>query len=75
MSDWKEVVEEGQVFWVNDELGNVLKLSDGSYLSMMPLVCRLGPFSTLEEAKESLKHKQQVRDLVENTVMAQKGRM
>jgi hypothetical protein len=54
MSDWKQVAEEGQVFWVHEEHGNVLKAGDGVYISMLPKVIRLGPFETLEQAQSAL---------------------
>lgn len=54
MSDWKEVHEEGQVFWVNEELGNVLKAGEGVYISMLPKIIRLGPFETLSQAQQAL---------------------
>jgi hypothetical protein len=65
MSDWKEVVEEGRVFWINDELGNVVKVGDDSYVAMVPLICRLGPFNSLEDAKEALTHKQELKNIIE----------
>jgi hypothetical protein len=51
MGNWTEIVEEGQVFWVHSELGNVLKAGEGVYIAMMPKVIRLGPFETLDQAK------------------------
>ena len=65
MSSWTEVVEEGQVFWVNNELGNVVKIDDKSFVAMMPMICRLGPFSSLEEAKSVLTRKKEIKDLIE----------
>lgn len=53
-NDWKEIAEEGQLFWVNDELGNVVKLDENSFLAMLPKVIRLGPFETLEQAQKAL---------------------
>ena len=53
-NSWKEVVEEGQVFWVNDQLGNVVKIDDKSFIAMLPKVIRLGPFETLEQAQKAL---------------------
>lgn len=53
MSDWQEVVEEGQVFWVHESLGNVVK-SGEMYMAMLPKVIRLGPFDTLEQAQQAL---------------------
>lgn len=56
MLEWKEVTEEGQVFWVHDELGNVMKLGDNIFIAMMPKVIKLGPFSSAEQAKEVLEN-------------------
>ena len=64
MSNWKEITEEGVVYYVNDELGNVMKVGD-MFVSMMPVVVKLGPFKTLEEAKASLMNKQAVKNLIE----------
>lgn len=57
MSKWVQVVEEGQVFWVNEELGNVYKAEEGMYLSLLPRVLKMGPFKTLEEAQLALESK------------------
>ena len=54
MSTWTEVVEEGQVFWINNELGNVVKIDDKSFVAMLPKVIRLGPFETLQQAQKAL---------------------
>lgn len=54
MSNWTEIVEEGQVFWVNNELGNVVKVDDKAYVAMLPKIIRLGPFETLEQAQKAL---------------------
>lgn len=50
---WEKVTEEGQEFWINEDLGNIAKVSDGVYITMVPKVCKLGPFSSLEEAKKA----------------------
>ena len=52
MSEWEELVEDGQTFYVNDDIGNIMKLSDGSYVVVLPRAIKLGTFSTLEEAKQ-----------------------
>lgn len=54
MSDWKEVIEEGQVIYVNDEYGNIVKLGNESFLSLYPKIIKFGPFSDLEHAKSAL---------------------
>ena len=65
MDEWKEIIEGGQVFWVHNELGNVLKAGEDVYISMMPMICRLGPFSYLEEAKSALTRKQELKKLID----------
>lgn len=57
MSDWVEKVEDGLVFYVNDEVGNVVKTPEGLFISMIPKVIRLGPFETLEQAKQAFENK------------------
>lgn len=52
--DWKEVVEDGQIWFVHEEHGNIIKLTEDSYVAMLPKVLRLGPFSSLENAKSAL---------------------
>jgi hypothetical protein len=54
MNKWNEIVEEGHVFYENDEVGCIQKLTDGIYLGMVPKVIKLGPFKDLEEAKKIL---------------------
>lgn len=73
MSKWQEVVEEGQVFYVNDDLGNIMKLGD-HYVAMLPIVCKLGPFKTLAEAKASFHQKMELKSAIEdfNTSMMEK---
>lgn len=53
-SGWEEVHGGGGHFWVNEKFGNVAKTSDGSYISLIPKVVKLGPFLTLEEAKKAV---------------------
>jgi hypothetical protein len=64
MSDWKEVIEDECTYFVHDELGSVVKLADGIYVSMMPKVIRLGPFETEEQAKQSLEQNRKAIDEV-----------
>ena len=53
MSEWKEVIEDGQVFYISEKFGNVQKLGDKVFLSFIPKVVKLGPFETLEQAKKA----------------------
>jgi hypothetical protein len=67
MSDWQEVVEEGVIFWVHQELGNVQKMPDGKYVALMPKIIKLGPFETIEQAQQTLSaNKDSIDKLVEN---------
>jgi len=52
MSDWNEVVEEGQVFYVHEKYGNIMKLQDNMYVAIVPKIIKLGPFHTIEQAKD-----------------------
>lgn len=51
MANWEKVVEDGSEFWVNDELGNIVKAGK-VYVALLPKVLKFGPFNTIEEAKE-----------------------
>jgi hypothetical protein len=51
MDNWVECSEEGTVFYVNDTLGSIQKVSEGAYVGLVPKVMKLGPFKNLEEAK------------------------
>lgn len=51
MSEWKKVVEDGQIFWVHPVLGNVMKVSEKNYVSMFPKVLHFGAFQTPERAQ------------------------
>jgi len=63
---WKEVIEEGKVFYISD-VGNIEKRQDGTYVSYMPKIIVLGPFPTLGEAKQALElNKAAVDNLIED---------
>ena len=67
MSEWQEVVEEGVVFWVNQDLGNVQKMPDGAYVALMPKIIKLGPFETVEQAQQCLSaNKASIDELLKN---------
>lgn len=54
MTEWKEVIEEGVVYYVNNALGNVMKVDENSYVALLPKVIRLGPFENLQQAQQAL---------------------
>jgi hypothetical protein len=62
--DWKEVVEDEQVWFVHEEHGNIIQVGENSYIAMFPKVVRLGPFSSLENAKSALVWKKQEVDVM-----------
>lgn len=64
MSKWEEVVEQGQLFYVNNDVGNIAKLGD-IYVSLLPMVCKLGPFKTLDEAKAAFSKKEELKKAIE----------
>ncbi len=64
MSNWVEMVEDGQVYYVNEDVGNILKVAESMYIAMMPKVLKLGPFSSLEDAKAAFDRKKEIDDLV-----------
>jgi glycine cleavage system H lipoate-binding protein len=65
MSNWVEIEEEGHTYYVNEDLGNIIKITDNLYVSCMPKVVKLGPFGTLEEAKAAFDHKSDVESALE----------
>lgn len=54
MSNWEEVIEEGRVFWINDEVGSIMKSGEGMYFGFLPKVLKLGPFTSKEEAQRAM---------------------
>lgn len=64
MSQWQEVSEEGKTFYVNEELGNIVKITETTFIAMYPKIIKLGPFSSLEEAKEALSPENQKKLLL-----------
>lgn len=66
MSNWKEVVEEGHVFYVS-EAGNVVKLGEGSFVAIVPATVKLGPFETAEQAQQVVEqNKDALKKYLEN---------
>lgn len=62
---WKEHVIEGQVWYVNEEVGNVQKIAGGQFVAMVPKVVRLGPFDTLEQAQQAAEDKEGLERVTE----------
>jgi hypothetical protein len=60
MSNWVQVEEDGRIFYVNEDMGNIVKISDNMFVSCVPKILKFGPFSTLEEAKEVFNKKQEM---------------
>ena len=56
MIEWNRVIEDGQEFWVNDEIGSIMKTNERKYLILLPRVVQIGPFETLEQAKTLLEN-------------------
>jgi hypothetical protein len=66
MGDWEKVEEDGGIFWVNEDHGNIFKQSEDSYIAMMPKVLKFGPFKTLKEAQTVLETcKQEVSQAID----------
>ena len=51
MSEWQKEVVENQEFWVNDNVGSIMKTNERKFLVLIPKIVQLGPFETLEEAQ------------------------
>jgi hypothetical protein len=49
---WNERVIEGKLMWESDH-GTVFKTPDGKFVAGVPRVIKLGPFDTVEEAKQA----------------------
>lgn len=64
VAQWEKVVEEGQEFWVNEELGNVVKTGKETYVALMPKVLRFGPFNSSEEAQQFIEEASKKLDSV-----------
>ena len=56
MSNWIEMQEEGQTIFVNEELGNIVKINDTCYIALFPKIIKFGPFTSLENAKQTLEN-------------------
>lgn len=53
MDEWEVVQEDGQECYVSSKYGSIFKLEDGTYLTLIPKIFRLGPFKDLEAAKRT----------------------
>ena len=62
---WKEIIEQGVVWYVNEEVGNIQKLANGQFVALVPKVVRLGPFNSLDEAKQAVEDKQGLNQIIE----------
>ena len=62
MSNWVELEEEGQIYYLNEDVGNIIKIGESMYVSCIPKVIRLGPFGSLEEAKAAFDNKKEIDD-------------
>ena len=47
MSEWQKEVVENQEFWVNDNVGSIMKTNERKFLVLIPKIVQLGPFETL----------------------------
>lgn len=66
MSNWERVEEEGNVFWVDEDHGNVFQQGPEAYVALMPKILKLGPFKTLEQAQTVLEnYKQRISEAVD----------
>jgi hypothetical protein len=54
MDNWNHIKESGNDFWINESVGNIVKLNNGTFKAMLPKIIELGPFSSLEEAKQAI---------------------
>lgn len=58
MSNWKKTEDEGITYYVNEDIGNIIKVDD-AYVVMIPKILKFGPFKTLKEAKDAAENKQE----------------
>lgn len=66
MSKWAECTEEGHVFYISED-GNVAKLAEDIFVAIVPATVKLGPFSTVDEAKQAVdRNKETLRQYLEN---------
>jgi len=56
-NEWQKVTEDGREFWVNEKLGNIVKLAEDQFVCLYPKIIKLGPFKTIEEAQNVLESK------------------
>lgn len=63
---WKQVIEEGQVIWVNESVGNVIKTPGGKYVAAIPKIIKLGPFHTVEEAQQAAENQDSLQRVLDN---------
>ena len=51
-TEWLKEVDELGEFWVNENIGSIMKTNERKFLVLVPKIVQLGPFETLEEAQE-----------------------
>jgi hypothetical protein len=77
MANWREVIEEGHVFYVSED-GNIAKIGDGKFVAIMPATVKLGPFDTVEQAQQAVEEnkealKQYIHSFNEHLLMMSKA--
>ena len=60
MSDWKEVIENGSVYYVNEEVGTIIKTAEGLFIACFPKIVKMGPFDSLTAAQSSFEFKNEL---------------
>lgn len=55
---WREQLEDEQLWYINDDIGSIYQTSNGQFVAMVPKVVKLGPFNTIEEAKQVAEDKE-----------------
>lgn len=62
MSDWQKTEEDGIEYFINEELGNIVKIGDNMYVAMAPRIVKIGPFQNPEAAQKHLEEKKEELD-------------
>lgn len=52
LDEWREENFEGNLMWVNDARGMIMKVGNGAYVASVARMVKLGPFETQEQAKQ-----------------------
>jgi len=65
--EWKKIEEDGLIFYINNEYGNIAELSENSFIVIMPKAVKLGPFESLDQAKQIMvQNKKSLDELIDN---------